>query len=385
MARIIGSPLRYIQGNHEINNIARDIKDWGTSFFFLVDKFVWDKCVPQITKSFKSAAPKAKLHFELFRGECTMKECKRVAGLMKTKKADCLVTVGGGKGCDTGKVAAFMNKTALVVFATAASTDAPCSHSAIIYKENGEFDQYYYPNKSPDMVIVDCNIIAEAPARLLACGLGDALSTYFEARSCHRTEQRNITEWHAQQSMTGYALAKLCYEAIMADGEKAMVACELKVSTKALENVIEANTYLSTIGFESGGLGAAHSIQDALGIIPEVHKNFHGEKVAFGTISHLVLENADKDEIKKVIKFCYNVGLPITFEDLHIPNVTDKQLMAIATKATGPGVPMGNMPFKVTPEDVFAAMKVADALGRAYKTKRVRKNNVIVPYTKQAK
>jgi glycerol dehydrogenase len=185
--------------------------------------------------------------------------------------------------------------------------------------------------------------------------------------------------------MTGYALAKLCYEAIMNDGEKAMVACELNVSTKALENVIEANTYLSTIGFESGGLGAAHSIQDALGIIPEVHKNFHGEKVAFGTISHLVLENADKDEIKKVIKFCYNVGLPITFKDLHIGDVTDKQLMAVATKATGPGVPMGNMPFKVTPEDVFAAMKVADALGKAYKIKRVRKNDIIIPYTNREK
>ncbi|MDR3249593.1 MAG: iron-containing alcohol dehydrogenase [Mycoplasmataceae bacterium] len=334
-------------------------------------------------KSFKGT--KAKLHFELFKGECTMPECKRVSSIMKKHGADCIVTVGGGKGCDTGKVAAFMNKTALVVFATAASTDAPCSHSAIIYKENGEFDQYYYPNKSPDIVIVDCNVIAEAPARLLACGLGDALSTYFEARSCHRTEERDITEWHAQQSLTGYALAKLCYDTIHADGEKAMIACELKVSTKALENVIEANTYLSTIGFESGGLGAAHSIQDALGIIPEVHKNFHGEKVAFGTITHLVLENACKDEIARNIKFCYNVGLPITFEDLHIGKATDKQLMEVSKKATGPGVPMGNMPFKVTAEDVFAAMKVADAMGKAYKAKRERKNTVIVPYTCRAK
>jgi glycerol dehydrogenase len=181
------------------------------------------------------------------------------------------------------------------------------------------------------------------------------------------------------------ALGKLCYDAIMADGEKAMIACEHKVSTKALENVIEANTYLSTIGFESGGLGAAHSVQDALGIIPEVHKNFHGEKVAFGTLTHLVLENAPLDEIKSTLKFCYNVGLPITFEDLHIPNVTNTQLMNVAKKATGPGVPMGNMPFKVGPEDVYAAMKVADAMGKAYKQKRARKNSVVVPYTSRPK
>ncbi|GHU34439.1 hypothetical protein FACS1894166_11880 [Bacilli bacterium] len=180
-------------------------------------------------------------------------------------------------------------------------------------------------------------------------------------------------------------MAKLCYETIMADGRKAMQACELKVSTKALENVIEANAYLSTIGFESGGLGAAHSIQDALGIIPEVHANFHGEKVAFGTMTHLVLENACDEEIKSAVKFCYDCGLPITFEDLHIGHVTDKQLMEVAKKATGPGVPMGNMPFKVTPEDAFAAMKVADAIGRSYKAKRARKGTVIVPYTRRVK
>ena len=387
MARIIGSPLRYIQGNHEINNIGKDVKDWGTSFFFLVDKAVYEKCVPQIKASFSKQYNNAKLHFETFRGECTMKECKRVAAVAKNAKADCLVTVGGGKGCDAGKVAAALNGIHLVVFSTAASTDAPCSHSSIIYKENGEFDQYFYSpikgngGKSPDVVICDCNIIAQAPARLLACGLGDALSTYFEARSCHRTEERNITEWKAQQSLTGYALGELCYKAIMDDGEKAMMACELKVSTKALENVIEANTYLSTIGFESGGLGAAHSIQDALGIIPEVHKNYHGEKVAFGTLTHLVLENASLEEIKKVIKFCYNVGLPITFQDLHIGKVTDKQLMEVARKATGPGVPMGNMPFKVDAEDAFAAMKVADAMGKAYKEKRQRKGDIVIPYT----
>ncbi|MDR0545330.1 MAG: glycerol dehydrogenase [Mycoplasmataceae bacterium] len=386
MSRIIGSPLRYIQGNNQIENIGNDIKDWGTSFFFLVDKVLYDRYVPIIKKTLAKQLSKAKVTFERFAGECTMKECKRIASSCQKAKADCLITFGGGKGCDTGKVAAALNNIHLIVFATAASTDAPCSHSSIIYKENGEFDQYFYSpikghgGKSPDVVIVDCNIIAQAPARLLACGLGDALSTYFEARSCHQTEERNITEWKGQQSLTGYALAKLCYEAIIADGEKAMVACDLKVSTKALENVVEANTYLSTIGFESGGLGAAHSIQDALGIIPAVHKNYHGEKVAFGTICHLVLENASFDEIKKVIKFCYNVGLPITLEDLFIGDVSDADLKKVAAKATGPGVPMGNMPFKVHANDVFAAIKVADRLGKQYKEKRSIKKSVVIPY-----
>lgn len=387
MARIIGSPLRYIQGNNELDNVASHVRDWGNKFLFLIDKAVYDKYIARIQASFKKQHPKAVTHFEIFKGECTMNECKRVAALAKKYGADCLVTFGGGKGCDTGKVAAALNNIHLVVFATAASTDAPCSHSSIIYKENGEFDQYFYSpikgngGKSPDVVIVDCDIIAHAPARLLACGIGDALSTYFEARACNRTEEREVTEWKAQQSLTGMALAKLCYDIIKADGVKSLLACDLKVCTKALENVVEANTYLSTIGFESGGLAAIHSIQDALGIIPEVHRNFHGEKVAFSTICQLVLENASKEEIKDTVKFCYDCGLPITFDDLHIPKVTDKQLMDIAKKATGPGVPMKNMPFKVEPIAVFAALKLTDAIGRKYKAARERKKTVIVPYT----
>ena len=42
------------------------------------------------------------------------------------------------------------------------------------------------PN-NPNMVIVDTKIVAGAPARLLAAGIGDALATWFEARACSRS------------------------------------------------------------------------------------------------------------------------------------------------------------------------------------------------------
>ncbi len=60
---------------------------------------------------------------------------------------------------------------------TIASTDAPCSALSVIYTDNGEFDRYLLLPNNPDRVIVDTNIVAGAPARLLAAGIGDALST----------------------------------------------------------------------------------------------------------------------------------------------------------------------------------------------------------------
>lgn len=53
--------------------------------------------------------------------------------------------------------------------------------------------------------------------------------------------------------------------------------------TDALERIVEANTYLSGIGFESSGLAGAHAIHNGFTILEECHHLYHGEKVAFGT------------------------------------------------------------------------------------------------------
>lgn len=43
-----------------------------------------------------------------------------------------------------------------------------------------------------------------------------------------------------------------------------------------------ANTLLSGLGFENGGLAVAHALHNGLTAVPETHKYTHGEKVAFG-------------------------------------------------------------------------------------------------------
>ncbi len=83
-----------------------------------------------------------------------------------------------------------------------------------------------------------------------------------------------------------------------------MLAAEQHVVTPALERVIEANTYLSGVGFESGGLAAAHAVHNGLTAIPDAHHYYHGEKVAFGTLTQLVLENAPIEEIESCSALC---------------------------------------------------------------------------------
>ena len=168
-------------------------------------------------------------------------------------------------------------------------------------------------------------------------------------------------------SLAAMQLARLCYDTLMADGLKAKLAVERGACTQAVENIIEANTYLSGVGFESGGLAAAHAIHNGLTAIPETHKLYHGEKVAFGTIVQLVLENAPVEELEEVVNFCVEMGLPTTLCDLGLHEPKPEQLMEAARLACAETDTMGHLPFPVSPEKVYDAILAADEIGRFYK------------------
>jgi len=282
--------------------------------------------------------------------------------ILKEKKCDAVFGIGGGKTLDAAKAVSYYENIPVFIVPTIASTDAPCSALSVIYTPNGEFEEYLFLKANPDMVIMDTDVIVNAPARLLVAGIGDALATYYEAKACVDSNASSIAGGGITKA--AIAIAELCKDTLFQDGLKAKIAVENKVVTQAVENIIEANTYLSGIGFESGGLAAAHAIHNGLTILEEGHHMYHGEKVAFGTITQLVLENRCLCEIKKVIEFCKSVGLPTTLDELGMGSVSKERLYEVAKASTAEGETIHNMPFKVTADDVFAAILVADKLGK---------------------
>lgn len=360
MANIIGSPTRYIQGKGEMKHLCQHIESIGKHLFVLTSASGRSRVQPNIDESLKSSD--SSVVYEVFQGECCMNEIDRLIALCKETDCDTIVGIGGGKIHDTAKAVAHFLGKPVVIVPTIASTDAPCSALSVIYTDDGVFDKYLFLPSSPNIVLVDTDIVSKAPVRLLIAGMGDALATYFEARACLQSSATNCVGGHT--TLAAMALARLCYDTLMEYGVNAALAASEKVCTKAVENIIEANTYLSGIGFESGGLAGAHAIHNGLTAIEETHQLYHGEKVAFGTLVQLVLENAPSEELEEVLLFCRAVGLPVTLTDLGIREVKEDQLMEVARLACSPDDTLGNMPFAVTPEDVYAAIIAADALGR---------------------
>ena len=123
-----------------------------------------------------------KHHAARFNGECCRKEIDRLGHELQAHGCRGVIGVGGGKTLDTAKAVAHYQQLPVVLIPTIASTDAPTSALSVLYTEQGEFAEYLIYPRNPDMVVMDSAIIAKAPVRLLVAGMGDALSTYFEAR-----------------------------------------------------------------------------------------------------------------------------------------------------------------------------------------------------------
>ncbi|MGI5849213.1 MAG: glycerol dehydrogenase [Christensenellales bacterium] len=360
MRKTMISPSKYIQGENELQNLGEYVLDFSRKALLVASDADQNRVQNYIDEAIKKHT--FQIVYGKFNEECTKKEIARMQDMAQRDGCGVIIGLGGGKALDTAKATSHMLKLPVIIAPTIAATDAPTSKLAIIYTENGTFEEYFHLNKNPDIVLVDTGIIARAPARFLVSGMGDALSTYFEARSCMRSGANNMTG--GKSTKAAFAIATACYETLLAESEKAKAACELNVVTPALENIVEANILLSGLGFESSGLAASHSVHDGLTVLEETHYFYHGEKVAFGAIVHLVLENAPKEEIDTVIKYCKSVGLPTCLKDLNITLVTKEKIMAVAEAACAQGETIHNMPFPVTPDLVYAAIVVADKLGQ---------------------
>jgi len=135
----------------------------------------------------------------------------------------------------------------------------------------------------------------------------------------------------------------------------------------ALERLVEANTLLSGLGFESSGLAAAHAIHNGLTTAPGTHEYMHGEKVAFGLVAQLMLESQPKSVVEEVLSFSNSVGLPTTFADIGIGGPSQELLETVAKRAAAAGETIHNEPIAVTPALVLEAMRAADTAGTSFR------------------
>ena len=170
-------------------------------------------------------------------------------------------------------------------------------------------------------------------------------------------------------SLAGTALARLSWDVLWENALPALDAVRDHLVTPAVEKVVEANTLLSGIGFESGGLAAAHAIHNGLTAVHQTHGLAHGQKVNIGSVTQLVLEGAPTDEIRAFVEFTTRVGLPNTLTEVGLSADDTDALHTIAAAATVGGETIHNMPFPVPAADVVSALTSIERFSRRVRSK----------------
>ena len=163
------------------------------------------------------------------------------------------------------------------------------------------------------------------------------------------------------------AIARECSEILFEDGRNALAAVKKHLITEEVENVIEANTLLSGLGFENTGCAAAHGIHAGLSEMDGDHKDhgFHGEKVAFSILCMMVLENTPKEEMDRTIRFMLDVDLPVTLEQLNI-EPSDENLDKIVNHTVNRNNLIHHEPLIINEKIVKNAILAANAIGHEY-------------------
>lgn len=358
--RVMVAPPRYIQGPGALASCADIAKMLGYSVVgLLASKRGLGSQGAEVSKSL-SGQGISTIDVE-FGGECSIEEIEQAAANLRDANIECLVALGGGKCVDAGKCVAHRLDVPVIVVSTLASNDAPCSALSVVYSPQGVVAGVEFFPANPLAVIVDTEVVAAASERYLVSGMGDAMATWYEARVCANNPKAR-TLLGARPTLAACALGELCAHTLYDQGVLAAQSVRDGQVDDALEQVVEANTLLSGVGFESGGLAGAHAYAQGYTAIAQVeYRHLHGEMVAMGTVAELVLEQ-DAREAERVARFFAAVGLPIHLGQMGLSPTDDASLDAIVEGAMM-FEPLANQPFEVTAEIVKGGLLGAHEIG----------------------
>ncbi len=225
----------------------------------------------------------------------------------------------------------------IIICPTIASNDAPTSRLIIIYDEFHKVQAVEKTKSNPEIVIVDTEIIVQAPARFFSAGIGDAISKMFEANQCH--DSNGLNSFGTPPLETALLLANSTYGNLLKWGKLALDDVKLKKNTSIVEKVVESTVLLSGLGFESGGLLLAHALIRA-----------------YGTVVQAILEQREPTFVEELRRFLKSVDLPITIYDLGYPHeLNEDDLNTIISNTLSNSYSENFVP-KITPEALKQAL-----------------------------
>ncbi|MFC3748461.1 iron-containing alcohol dehydrogenase family protein [Paenibacillus sp. GCM10012306] len=294
------------------------------------------------------------VHLYAYSGECTYPERDGIVAEAVDREAQAIIAVGGGKISDLVKSAAAALRLPAIILPTLASTCAAWSSLSVMYDDQGRFvsmDVFPYSNA---LVLLDPQVIAQSPPELLIAGIGDTLAKWYEADVIIR----GMASPPVEVELAWYA-ARKCKEHLLQHSEAALEALRRGQAnedlTRIAETIIMVAGLVGGFGEDYGRTAGAHSIHDALTAIPEAHGQLHGNKVAYGVLVQLALED-NRTEIDFLLPFYEQLGLPACLQDMGLGHLGREDWLQLGERATVQNASIHRMPGHIGAEEVADAI-----------------------------
>lgn len=355
MIEVRGAPNYYVCESGVLTHLEALLQKHGfKNVFVICGERSWKAAEPYFPKN-------SKLTYSFFRynGECSLAEIERLSSL--SVHFDVIIGIGGGKVLDLAKAVANQTHLDVVLIPTLASTCAAWTPLSVIYDENGTFIRYDIFPKSTLMVLVDTRILLHSPVAYLRAGIADTLAKWYEA-DCIIRQVNNPPLSVKIAHQTAY----LCKTELLEHSRAAVNDLAEKRDTlsfrKVIETIIMAGGMVGGFGDQYGRIAAAHSVHNGLTKVPETHHLLHGEKVAYGILVQLALEE-NWDEIHYLLPFYRDLKLPYTLKQLGLDATEKEKLTYIAEEIVQPHESIHLMNIPVDSEKIVEAFYQLEKLG----------------------
>jgi len=346
------APVQYENKKHILSQAGEYLSPWGNKILISGGRKALKASLNRIEKGLHKEED-LKWEKHTFIGECCDDNIDEVSRKAQNFEADIILGVGGGKSIDTAKVAAEKAGCYLAAVPTIASTCSAASAFSVVYTSAGLHLRSHYLTSHPVLVLIDPEIIAEAPVKYLKSGIIDGLSKWYEGRAV--IEGMEDPDLFSQSAIK---LAELLEREIRKHAYPSVQSCQKNRASKALMKVIDLNVYLTgviqSLGQKTSRGAAVHAIHNGLTVMEESHEILHGIKIAYGIIVQLFLENKTDKEINALVNFFKKLDVVPSLAGLGLPADPDI-LQKVGEKAVREEV-MYRMPEKIELEDLLKAM-----------------------------